>query len=92
MKLVHDGPAFAEPHDAEIIRRDIIKTRKIWDRKDPYFAETVARAKKDGITLERDNKIIRHGKKVHVYMTSVAPMFGLTEIRVKKGDEVTVTT
>ncbi len=91
MKLVHDGPAFAEPHDAEVIRRDIIKTRKIWDRNDPYFAETVAMAKKDGITLEKDNKIIRHGKKVRVYMTSTAPVFGMTEIHVKKGDEVTIT-
>lgn len=91
MKLVHDGPAFAEPHDADIVRRDIIKTKKIWDRNDPYFAETVAMAKKDGITLEKDNKVIRHGKKVNVYMTSVAPVYGLTEIRVKKGDEVTIT-
>jgi len=91
MKLVHDGPAFAEPHDADIVRRDVIKTRKIWDRKDPYFAETVALAKKHGITLEKDNKVIRNGKKVHVYMTSIAPVYGLTEIHVKKGDEVTIT-
>jgi len=91
MKLVHDGPAFAEPHDAEIIRRDKIKTKKIWDRKDPYFAETVAMAKKDGVTLETDNKVIRDGKKVRVYMTSVAPQYGMNEIRVKKDDEVTIT-
>ena len=90
MKLVHDGPAFAEPHDGEIVRRDIIKTKKIWDRNDPYFAETVAMAKKDGVTLEKDNKVIRDGKKVRVYMTSVAPTYGMTEIRVKKGDEVTI--
>lgn len=91
MKLVHDGPAFAEPHDCEIVRRDIIKTKKVWERNDPYFAETVAMAKKDGVNLESDNKIIRDGKKVRVYMISVAPTFGLTEIRVKKGDEVTIT-
>ncbi len=90
MKLVHDGPAFAEPHDCEMIHRSKIKTKKIWDRNDPYFAETVAMAKKDGITLEKDNKVIRDGKKVRVYMTSVAPNFGMTEIRVKKGDEVTI--
>jgi len=90
MKLVHDGPAFAEPHDCEIVRRDIIKPKKVWDRKDPYFAETIAMAKKDGVDVEKDNKIIRDGKKVRVYMTSVAPNFGMTEIRVKKGDEVTI--
>ncbi len=48
MKLVHDGPAFAEPHDCVMARRDQIKTEKIWERNDPFFAETVAIAKKDG--------------------------------------------
>jgi nitrous-oxide reductase len=91
MKLVHDGPTFAEPHDCILARRDQIKTKKIWDRDDPFFAPTVARAKKDGINLEADNKVIREGNKVRVYMTSMAPSFGLTEFNVKQGDEVTVT-
>ncbi len=91
MKLVHDGPAFAEPHDCVMARRDQIKTKKIWERNDPFFAPTVARAKKDGINLETDNKVIREGNKVRVYMTSMAPAFGLTEFKVKQGDEVTVT-
>lgn len=91
MKLVHDGPAFAEPHDCILVRRDQIQTKKIWDRNDPFFAATVERAKKDGITLEADNKVIREGNKVRVYMTSVAPIYGLTEFKVKQGDEVTVT-
>jgi len=91
MKLVHDGPTYAEPHDCILARRDQIKTRKIWDRKDAFFAATVERAKKDGVTLETDNKVIRDGKKVRVYMTSSAPTYGLTEFNVKQGDEVTVT-
>src|SRR5690606_5628222 len=91
MKLVHDGPAFAEPHDCIMARRDQIKTKKIWDRNDPFFAETVAIAAKDGINLETDNKVIRDGKKVRVYMTSMAPSFGSTDFTVKQGDEVTVT-
>lgn len=90
MKLVHDGPTFAEPHDCIMARRDQIKTRKIWDRNDPFFAPTVAMAKKDGIKLEEDNKVIREGNKVRVYMTSMAPAYGLTEFKVKQGDEVTV--
>lgn len=90
MKLVHDGPTFAEPHDCILVRRDQIKPLKVWKRDDPFFAETVAMAKKDGVNLETDNKVIRDGKKVRVYMTSVAPQFGLTEFRVKQGDEVTV--
>ncbi|MBA5764942.1 TAT-dependent nitrous-oxide reductase, partial [Vibrio sp. 404] len=61
-----------------------------WARDDPFFAETVAMAKEDGVTLETDNKIVRDGNKVRVYMTSVAPQFGITEFKVKQGDEVTV--
>ncbi|HEX5514384.1 MAG TPA: TAT-dependent nitrous-oxide reductase [Gammaproteobacteria bacterium] len=91
MKLVHDGPTFAEPHDCILVRRDQIRPLKVWKRDDPFFAETVAMAKKDGVNLETDNKVIRDGKKVRVYMISVAPTFGLTEFRVKQGDEVTVT-
>lgn len=90
MKLVHDGPTYAEPHDCILVRRDQIRTRKIWERNDPFFATTAAMAKKDGITLETDNKIIRDGNKVRVYMTSSAPTFGITDFKVKKGDEVTV--
>ena len=90
MKLVHDGPTFAEPHDCTMARRDQIRTRKIWKRDDPFFAGTVAMAKKDGINLETDNKVIRDGNKVRVYMTSVAPAYGINEFRVKQGDEVTV--
>jgi nitrous-oxide reductase len=90
MKLVHDGPTYAEPHDCILARRDQIKTKKIWERNDPFFASTVEMAKKDGITLETDNKVIKDGNKVRVYMTSSAPTYGLTEFKVKQGDEVTV--
>jgi len=90
MKLVHDGPTFAEPHDCIMVHRSIIKTEKIWSRDDRMFATARAIAKKDGVTLESDNKVIREGKKVRVYMTSVAPVYGMTEFSVKQGDEVTV--
>lgn len=90
MKLVHDGPTYAEPHDCIMARRDQIRPRKIWDRNDPYFANIVAMAKADGINLETDNKVIRKGNKVRVYMTSMAPTYGINEFKVKQGDEVTV--
>ncbi len=90
MKLVHDTPTFAEPHDAVIVRRDQINTRQIYSRDDPTFAETIAMAEADGVNVERDNKVIRDGNKVRVYMTSVAPAFGMEEFKVKQGDEVTV--
>lgn len=90
MGLVHDGPTYAEPHDALMVRADQVNPVKIYDREDPFFADTVAMAKADGVTLERDDKVIRDGNKVRVYMTSIAPSFGITEFKVKKGDEVTI--
>ncbi|WP_417778049.1 TAT-dependent nitrous-oxide reductase [Stutzerimonas xanthomarina] len=90
MKLVHDGPTFAEPHDCILVRRDQIRTKKIWERNDPFFAETVKMAEKDGINLTADNKVIRDGNKVRVYMVSMAPAYGMNEFTVKQGDEVTV--
>ena len=90
MKLVHDGPTYAEPHDCILVRRDQIKTKKIYDRDAPNFPSCRAQAEKDGLTLDADNKVIRDGNKVRVYMTSVAPQYGMTEFKVKEGDEVTV--
>ncbi|RTL00487.1 MAG: TAT-dependent nitrous-oxide reductase, partial [Lysobacterales bacterium] len=91
MKLVHDGPTFAEPHDCIMVRRDQLRPVDVWKRDDPFFAITRERAKKDGITLETDNKVIRDGRQVRVYMTSAAPTYGIQEFTVKQGDEVTVT-
>lgn len=91
MRIVHDGPSFAEPHDCMMVHRSKIKTKKIWTRDDPFFAPTVASAKKDGINLMTDNKVIRDGKKVRVYMTSIAPTYGMESFEVNLGDEVTVT-
>ncbi|CAM4216234.1 TAT-dependent nitrous-oxide reductase [Vreelandella rituensis] len=90
MKLVHDGPTFAEPHDCILMRADQLNPSRVWKRDDPFFAETVAMAKADGVNLEGESKVIRDGNKVRVYMTSIAPQFGLTEFKVKQGNEVTV--
>jgi nitrous-oxide reductase len=90
MVLVHDSPSFAEPHDATMMQASKIRPIEIWNRDDPVFADARDWAKKDGITLESDNKVVRDGDKVRVYMTSTAPVFGLTQFKVNKGDEVTI--
>jgi nitrous-oxide reductase len=90
MKLVHDGAAFAEPHDATIMKANMINPLEIWKRDDPMWEEARQQAAKDGVKLEEANTVIRDGKKVRVYITSNAPAYGLTSFKVKQGDEVTI--
>ena len=90
LKVVHDGPAYPEPHDCVIVAKSKINPEKVMDRKDPRHEFIEALAKEDGVDLKTTNKVIRKGKKVRVYMTSVAPAFGMSDFEVKKGDEVQV--
>ncbi len=90
MKLVHDGPTFAEPHDCIIVRTDRVNPDSIWTKGDRMWADASAQAAKDGITLGEASQVIRDGNKVRVYMYSIAPLFSMDKFTVKQGDEVTV--
>ncbi len=91
MKLVHDGPSFAEPHDMLLVARNKVRPEKAWKRDDPMWEDARKMAEKDGVTLEGANSVIRDGNKVRVYMTSIAPVFSVPNFEVNEGDEVTVT-
>jgi len=80
MHLVHETPVYPEPHDFIIVKRDIIKTRQVFNMDE--FPNAVKEAK--------DSRVERDGNKVTIYLTSMAPAFSLTEFRVKLGDEVTI--
>lgn len=90
MVIVHEGPSFAEPHDATIVHASKINPVNIWSRDDAFFADAVAQAKADGVDLKLDATVIRDGNKVRVYMPSSAPAFWLEDFTVKQDDEVTV--
>lgn len=81
MNLIHDHTAYAEPHDGIIVRADVVKTKQVSEM-DEY---------PNAVKSFGDSRVERNGKKVMVYMTSQAPNYSLEQIKVKHGDEVTIT-
>lgn len=80
LKLVHDSATYIEPHDCIMVRRDIIE-KNVKDRYNMFEYHPMA-VTKSGVE--------RKGNHVIVKLTANAPVFGLQEVRVKKGDKVTV--
>ena len=90
MKIVHDGPSFAEPHDICIVHRSKVNPVIVWKRDDPMWEDIRQQAAKDKVKLEEAANVIRDGNKVRVYMHSIAPAYSLEKFTVKQGDEVTI--
>jgi nitrous-oxide reductase len=80
MVLVSDHTAYPEPHDGIIVRRDRVKTKQVHTMTDFPNAVTPDTA-----------GIERKGNKVHIRLMSQAPSFSMPIIKIKVGDEVTLT-
>ena len=83
MKLLLDFPTVGEPHYAEAIPAALVKPKskkfyKIEDNHHPYVTKS-----------EKDTRVVREGKVVHVYMTAIRSHLAPDNIEgVKLGDEV----
>lgn len=80
MKLIADHPVRGEPHDFIFFKRELLRPKQV------YSLDDFPLATKD----PKDGGITRNGKKVTVRLTSQAPAFSMTEVKLKKGDEVTI--
>jgi nitrous-oxide reductase len=82
MKLLLDFPTIGEPHYAQACPAELLKNQtkiyKIEDNKNPFVTKA-----------EKDVKVERKGKEVHIYMTSIRSHFKPDNIEgVKVGDAV----
>ena len=78
MVLLKDESAYIEPHDVIIVRRDIIEPQVLDRMRFDEHPDAVTQS-----SVERD------GNSVTVRLTATAPVFGLQEVVVNEGDEVT---
>lgn len=84
MQLILDFPTIGEPHYAQAVPADIIRNNgqlkfyKIEENKNAFVTKG-----------EKDAKVVRNGKRVDVYMTSIRSHFASDNIEgIKLGDEV----
>ena len=83
MELLLDFPTVGEPHYAAGAPADLIKPRSkklfnLEDNEHPYAAKT-----------EADTKVVRDGKTVHIYMTTIRSHFSPDNIEgIRVGDKV----
>ncbi len=83
MKLLLDFPTIGEPHYAQALAASLIKEKQIktfalTDNKDPY-----------GVKSEKEARVERKGRTVHIYMTAIRSHFMPDNIEgVEVGDSV----
>ena len=82
LQLVKDTPTYPEPHDAAIVAAEHIEPAEIYDPDDLEL---------DYVGPE-DTGVEREDGRVHVKMYNQRNHFGLSDVTVQEGDEVTITT
>jgi nitrous-oxide reductase len=88
MQLVYDLPIpLGEPHYAQMIKADKLKTDKVYS---PVGFNPYDGAVDPGAVVPGKERIERNGKKVDVYMSVIRSHFTPDFIPLEKGDEVTL--
>lgn len=85
-KVIYDMPmGIGEPHYAQIIKADKLKA---WDVYPQVGWDPIAQAPSKYATKTGEEKVVRDGNKVEVFMTAVRSHFTPEHVAVKKGDHV----
>jgi len=86
MQLLYDMPiGIGEPHYAQMIKSDKLRPFEVYPGV-PFSPHDMAL--KDGAPVAGEERIVREGNTVHVYMTAMRSHFNPEYIRVNQGDEV----
>ncbi|HYG60882.1 MAG TPA: hypothetical protein VD902_22620 [Symbiobacteriaceae bacterium] len=86
MRLIMDMPILPEPHDIQIAPAELFKDAvQSYDPKEAANHEHNIEPTKEGET-----RVVRDGNKVTVYTTAKRSEYGFKELKLKKGDHVTM--
>jgi nitrous-oxide reductase len=88
MQLLYDMPiGIGEPHYAQIIKADKLQPFEIYPQVG-YSPSTMSAA--ENAVQAGEERIVRRGNQVEVYMTAIRSHFNPEYIRVREGDNVTL--
>lgn len=86
MKVIYDMPmGIGEPHYAQIIKTDKIKA---WDVYPEVGWDPIAQAPSKYATKAGEERVVRNGNQVEIFMTSIRSRLTPDHIEIKKGDHV----
>lgn len=87
MQVIYDMPmGVGEPHYAQMIKADKIKA---WNTYPEVGWDPVTQAKSEFATALGEEKVVRDGSNVEVFMTAVRSHLTPEHVQLKKGDHVT---